>query len=200
MIDIEASVYQQRHEQGVLNMVKTRADLDRYEQLIAKVRPAWIIETGTYNGASAVWFAEQADCRVITIDTHPQVPPELHGHRDITWIKGNSADPTIVTLVQHVVRGGGPVMVVLDSDHSAKHVRAEMDAYGPMVSPESYMVVEDGIIRWIPEQLVHYGNSSPLDAIEQFLADHHDDWVPDQNIEDLHPATQHPSGWLWRSP
>ena len=197
MIDLERSVWEQRHGQGWLGMVKTPADLERYEKLLADVRPAWIVELGTYNGASACWFAEVADCHVITVDTHPQVDPTVHGHRDITWIKGNSADPAIVTLVSSVIRGGGPVVVVCDSDHSAGHVYAEMVAYGPLVTPGSYMVVEDGIIRWVPEQLPHYNNSGPLDAIERFLVTH-PGWEPDADLENLSPTTQHVGGWLRR--
>lgn len=200
MIDLEQSIVEQRTGQGhaVPGMVKTAADIARYETLIAQIGPAWIVELGTYRGVSAVWLAEQADCHVITVDTHPQIDPELHGHRDITWITGNSAAPAIVTLVTSVIRGGGPVMVICDSDHSADHVHAEMVAYASLVTVDSYLCVEDTIVEWIPEQLAVYKNSSPLGAVKRFLAEHSDEWLIDHDLEDMLPTTQSPMGWLKR--
>lgn len=198
MIDLEQSVHEQRHCQGVSNMVKTQVDLDRYATIIASVRPAWILETGSFNGASACHFANVAQCDVVSIDTNPQITdPAIRHHPLVTWITGNSADPNIVAYVRSLVGDASPVMVVLDSDHRAAHVLAEMDAYGPMVTPGSYMVVEDGIVRYVPEQLAVYDNSSPLDAIELFLGTH-PEFVVDSDIEAMHPTTQHPSGFLRR--
>lgn len=198
MIDLEASIEEQRHAQGVCGCVKTASDLERYQHLLALVRPAWIVETGTFSGKSACWFAEVGDCRVISIDTHPQVADDIAQHPSVIWMLGNSTEPFVVNLVRRLVIEADPVMVVLDSDHSADHVYAEMVAYAPMVSVGSYMVVEDGIVRWLPEQLAVYGNSSPLDAIERFMDEHGDDWVIDAEIEDMLPTTQFPSGFLRR--
>lgn len=197
MINLDQSIWEQRHAQGVENMVKTVTDLDRYRHLLAQIEPAWIIELGTYNGKSARWFADTAKCQVVSVDTHPQVDPDTLDHPDVTWMRGNSTDPQVVRLIRALVDTEAPVMVVADSDHSAAHVYAELEAYAPMVTPGSYMVVEDGIVRWLPEQLPHYQDSSPLDAIENWLREH-SDWVPDMTLEDMYPTTQHPMGWLQR--
>lgn len=197
MIDVEQSVWEQRNAQGVEGMVKTESDLARYRRLLMDVNPAWVVELGTYNGMSARWFADTAGCRVVSVDTHPQVSDATWDHPDVTWMRGNSVDPYVVRLIKGLIADEGPVVVVCDSDHSAEHVFLEMVSYAPMVTVGSYMVVEDGIIRWVPEQLPHYHDSSPLDAIERFLHDHQD-WVPDFAIEDMSPTTQHPSGFLRR--
>ena len=50
-------------------------------------------------------------------------------------------------------------MVILDSDHSYAHVTAELDAYGPLVSPGQYLIVEDtdmfdtmmAVEHWLPQ-------------------------------------------------
>lgn len=198
MRDLQQSIWDQRHAQGAEGCVKTASDLERYRRLLADVHPAVIIETGTFSGVSACWFADEARCWVITIDTHPQVAEDVASHPRVTWVTGNSVDKRVVDEVRHLIGAARPVMVVLDSDHSADHVHAEMLAYAPLVTVGSYLVVEDGIVRWLPEQLPHYGNSSPLDAVELFLAENPDDWVVDTDIEDMLPTTQHPSGWLRR--
>lgn len=196
MRDLEGSIHEQRTAQGAEGCVKTAVDLARYRRLLLDVGPTWLIETGTFSGMSACWFAD-AGCHVVTIDTHPQVNDDVAMHPGVTWITGNSVDRHIVDRVRRLVLDAPPVMVVLDSDHSADHVHAEMLAYAPMVTVGSYLVVEDGIVRWLPEQLAVYG-SSPLDAIELFLAEHGDDWIVDTEIEDMLPTTQHPSGFLRR--
>lgn len=185
--------------------VKTWEDLDRYKQIIQRVQPSLIIETGTFSGRSARWFAQIGRCKVVTIDVHDQVAPEVR-HSGIapewvTFLHGNSVDPATVDQVRsYTADATGPVMVVLDSDHSGLHVWAEMRLYGPLVTPGSYMVVEDGIVRWLPAQQKPLGpyEGSPLDAIELFMRDHHDQWSIDVVIEDLHPVTLFPAGWLQR--
>lgn len=196
MIDLALSVWEQQHAQGVAGMVKTVSDVERYRHLLMHVRPDWIVECGTFNGASACWFADTAGANVVTVDTHPQADEETRQHPRVTWITGNSADPHVAAYVRSLV--GGVVMVVLDSDHSARHVYEEMLLYGPLVTCGSYMVVEDGIVRHIPTELAYYDYSSPLDAIERFLEPYGDDWFADQTIEDLFPTTQNPKGFLLR--
>lgn len=197
MIDLDTSIWEQRNAQNAEGCVKTRSDLLRYRKLFADVNPAWVVELGTYNGRSARWFADNAHCRVVSVDTHPQVADDDWDHPDITWMKGNSVDPYIVRLIRGLIDDEGPVVVVCDSDHSAQHVLLEMQSYAHLVTVGSYLVVEDGIVRWLPEQLPHYHDSSPLDAIELFLADHLE-FVPDMALEDMEPTTQNPMGWLRR--
>ncbi len=198
MKDLEGSLWEQRHGQGFRGAIKTPVDIARYEILLGRCAPvAWCIEAGTYNGASATWFADTARCQVVTVDTHPCASPETKLHPDITWVTGNSTAPDVVAYIKGLVRNAhGAIVVVLDSDHRAAHVLAEMEAYASLVTPGAYLVVEDGIVRWLPEQLAVYDNSSPLDAIEQFLEHHPDEWIVDTELENMWPTTQHPSGWL----
>lgn len=200
MRDLAASIEEQRTGQQteIPGCVKAASDLRRYERLFADVKPAWIVELGTYRGLSATWMADTAGAQVVTIDTHPQADVETRSHTSVTWLTGNSVDPNVVEYVRRLVQDQGPVVVVCDSDHSADHVYAEMCAYSPMVTEGAYLCVEDGIVAWIPEQLAVYKDSSPLDAIERFLAENPNEWAVDDAIENMLPTTQHPSGWLRR--
>ena len=203
-LNLERSVFEQRNCQNAAGMVKTLPDLERYRLILERTRPTHIIETGTLSGRSAYWFACFRGAEVLTIDTDPRpfdmgilsTPAGAH----ITRIVSSSTDLGTVALARHWSAGGRRVMVVLDSDHSASHVLAELRHYGPLVSPGCYLVVEDGIIRWCPEQWPNH-RGSPLDAVEVWRGT--DDigrrFVRDVELEGLSPTTQHVGGWLLRS-
>lgn len=205
--DIARSVYEQRNCQNAGGMVKTASDLDRYRLILERTRPTHIIETGTLTGRSAHFFASFRGAEVLTIDTEPRTfdmgllstPAGAH----ITRIVSSSTDLGTVALARHWAAGARRVMVVLDSDHSAGHVLAELRAYGPLVTPGCYLVVEDGVIRWCPEQWANH-RGGPLDAVEVWRADLRasDDigrrFMRDVELEGLSPTTQHVGGWLRR--
>lgn len=191
------------HRQTAAGCIKITEDLDRYARIIAATKPEVIVECGTFDGHSAAWFHQQGP-EVVTIDIAPNTGLPYtrdHGPADdvadvteITWITcKSSTDPATVDVVRDLV-GARRTMVVLDSDHSAAHVAAEIDAYGPLVTPGCYLVVEDGILRWLPSSYV--GN--PLDAIEaRLLADPR--WIRDEETEAMFPVTMHPAGWWVRA-
>jgi cephalosporin hydroxylase len=170
--------------------VKVQEDLDRYRAVIAQTRPEALVECGTFEGGSARWFAQLVPL-VVSVDNVPRLDREPPGVRLVT---GDSTDPLTVELVAGLV-AGRRTMVVLDSDHSAGHVAAEIRAYGPLVSPGCYLVVEDGVARWIAGD---ERDGSPLDAIEQHLAGNAG-WLRDEQIERASPITMHPMGWWIRA-
>ena len=86
-------------------------------------------------------------------------------------------------------------MVLLDSDHSQSHVLKEMEAYGPMVTPGSYLHVQDGVIDVQP--MFAHARPGPLRAIEAFLAKH-TEFEIDQEKVGRFLITHHPKGWLKR--
>lgn len=207
MIDLDASIYEQRHCQNAEGCCKTASDLARYRILLDRIRPSVLVELGTYSGKSAVWFADNGAGHVISVDvSHGPLDPATRSEGDgrVTWILGNTSEARTVKVVAGLVAmfqaKGGHTMVVVDSDHSAAHVAAEMAAYGPMVTAGSYMVVEDGITRWLPEQLKPLGpyTGTPLDAIEAWIAARPAEWEIDTDIEDRYPTTQFPAGFLRR--
>jgi cephalosporin hydroxylase len=103
--------------------------------------------------------------------------------------------------VRELVRGRR-CMVILDSDHSAPHVTTEIGLYGPLVSPGCYLVVEDGLFAYAPQQLrqQHFPDGldgSPLDAVAELLVDN-PDWSRDIAIERAHPVSSNPAGYWVR--
>ena len=171
--------------------VKVWEDLDRYQAVINLTRPTLVIETGTHTGASASWFADRVP-KVVTVDVRDRAR-RLPGN--VVTLVGDSTSYHIVSLVRRMAARYRRVMVVLDSDHSAAHVEAEIDIYGPLVTPGFHLVVEDAIARWMPGENEH---GSPWDAIESRLAGN-PDWSHDVVVMDRHPITMYPNGWWRRS-
>jgi cephalosporin hydroxylase len=186
-LDVVASV-RACSRQNAEGAVKIWEDLDRYRAVIKASSPQVVVECGTWRGGSAAWFAHQG-LQVVTIDTIP-----YDGWRDprVTYLTGQTQDPVIAALAAGFA-AGNRAMAVLDSDHSQAQVAAEISLYGPLVHPGCYLVVEDGICRWLPE---FDQCGSPLDAIEDLLAGS-PEWVRDTGTEGMYPVTMHPAGW-WR--
>lgn len=186
-------------------------DLARHQLLVERIKPAVVIETGLHWGYGARWWAERVPL-VITVERDAQMVRDFildeHGFgpvpRNITVLDGDSLRryDDLIAEWAPAWADGRPVMVVLDSDHGREHVHAEMERYGSLVTPGSYMVVEDGIYHYIEPGPRHTGNfyeGDPTQAVQRFLKDHeHEGWVIDRELEDAFPCTLNPDGWLRR--
>jgi cephalosporin hydroxylase len=186
--------------QGAEGTQKIAEDIARYRTIVARVQPAVVVETGTGSGHSALFFAELG-CRVVTVDIDPWpnfATIRTWGDR-VTQIVGDSAAPETAVAVRRAVGFAEPVVVSLDSDHSASHVRAEMETYNALVTPGSYMVVEDSVLDWMPPNAPARKpyTGTPMEAVEDFLTAHRD-WQVDRDLESMFAATQNPEGWLRR--
>lgn len=197
---------------------KHNDDLRRYDQIIRNTRPDVIIETGTNTGASASWMVSATPGRrtVITVDTDTSRWNRASQY-GIFRVEGDSTDMDIFEEIRTNLKywpGPPRVMVSLDSDHSAAHVRREIELYAPLVTPGCYLVVEDGIFSWLSDaQLRAHGcmwvdgtkiyDGTPLDAIEDWgKSTQWADRMPgnferDEMIEFAYPVTMNPAGW-WR--
>jgi len=155
------------------NIVKWPADLFIYAEILHKKRPDVLIETGTYYGGSAQFFA---DCMerigrgfVVSIDNNPgSRRPE---HPRIIYLEGDSVSLAGVVKEEIVKLEGETgkslsVMASLDSDHHKPHVLAELHAYKDIVTAGQYLVVEDTNLNGHP---VNPGfGPGPHEAVEEF--------------------------------
>ncbi len=174
---------------------KSPLDLWVYQEIIWEVRPAVIIETGTWRGGSALFFAHLLDLlgagEVLTIDTAPR--GDLPDHPRLHYLIGSSVAKEIISQVEGMVSGKSPILVSLDSDHTCGHVRAELEAYAPLVTPASYLVCEDTSIS--PTVFPGF-LPGPAAAVRDFLAEH-PEFEADPTREKF-LATWNPGGWLRR--
>lgn len=175
---------------------KCPLDLWIYQELLHRLRPDLVIETGTYNGGSAMFLASVCDLldrgRVVSIDIAPQAG--LPSHPRIEFVTSSSTAPGIVDRMTREAAAAETVLVILDSDHSFAHVRDELVAYAPMVTPGSYLVVEDSNVNGFPV-LPDFG-PGPMEAIDGFLPDH-PEYEVDADCERF-GVTFNPRGFLRR--
>lgn len=181
-------------------LCKNPLDLWVTQELLWCLKPGLIVETGSWFGGSALFYAQLCDLigrgEVISIDVEP--PPTKWNHPRITWITGSSVDPAIVAQVRARAEATeGHVLVNLDSDHSPEHVAAELEAYAPLVTPRSYCIVEDTDCGGRPVMNERFApRGGPYVAVQAFL-ETHPDWEADKLCEH-YLVTHHPDGWLQR--
>jgi cephalosporin hydroxylase len=136
-------------------LIQLPEDVLRIQEVIHAVRPDVIIETGVAHGGSVIFYASLCKAlgrgRVIGIDVeirpHNRAAIETHplaGH--VTLVEGDSTAEAVVGRVRALVGPGETVLVLLDSCHRKEHVLAELRAYGPLVTPGSYIVAADGVM------------------------------------------------------
>jgi cephalosporin hydroxylase len=175
---------------------KSPLDLWIYQELLWELRPGLIVETGTAHGGSALYLATLCQTlghgQVISVDIGEW--PDRPAHPRLTYVVASSTDPRVVAQVAERAAGAGCVLVVLDSDHSRDHVLAELRAYAPMVTPGSYLVVEDTNINGHP--VYEAFGPGPMEAVQDFLKER-DDFEVDRSREKF-LLSFNPGGWLRR--
>jgi cephalosporin hydroxylase len=174
-------------------------DIVAMQEVIWEVKPDLVIETGIARGGSLVMSAsllalldycdaaragDMLDPRAprrrvlgIDIDIRPHNRAAITSHplaRRIEMIQGSSIAPEIVAGVRKIAADYERILVCLDSNHTCDHVLAELEAYAPLVSKDSYCVVFDTVIADVPDEV--YGDrpwtsgNNPSTAVEKYLS------------------------------
>lgn len=174
---------------------KLPLDMWIYQELFWKIKPDYIIETGTDRGGSALFFAHICDLidngEVITIDINNY--SEKVNHPRITKIIGDSISIEVIEKIKHIVSEKNNI-VILDSNHTKEHVLKEMEIYKDFVAVGNYMIVEDTNINGHP--VMPGWGDGPMEAIKEFLKNRHD-FVIDKSLEKF-KITFYPNGFLKR--
>jgi cephalosporin hydroxylase len=166
-------------------VIQIPEDLVRIQELVYRVQPDVIVETGVAHGGSLVFYAGLCRLlergRVIGVDVeirpHNRAAIEAHPLAPlIDLVEGDSIDPAVVAEVGNRIGRDDKVLVVLDSNHQRAHVRAELEAYAPLVSPGSYLVAMDGNIMrrvvGLPRSAPDWATNNPNAAVADFVSDH----------------------------
>jgi cephalosporin hydroxylase len=173
-------------------LIQLPEDLLRLQELVYRVGPDVIVETGVAHGGSLVFYAGLCKLlgrgRVIGVDIEirPHNREAIEAHPlspSIDLVEGDSAAPDVAADVRSRVQAGETVLVILDSNHTKDHVLAELEAYAPLVSPGSYLVAMDGHVMeravGLPRSAPDWATNNPKAAAAEFVRTH-----PDFVVED----------------
>lgn len=191
-------------------------DIVAMQEIIWRLKPDLIIETGIAHGGSLVFSASMlelnvlcggpSDAEVLGIDVdireHNRSAIESHPmSRRISMVEGSSIDPQTIKAVTLKAKQKQTVLVCLDSNHTREHVLEELNAYAPLVTPGSYCVVFDTVVDDLPSELYPdrpWGpGNSPKTAVHEFLKVH-PEFEIDRSIPDKLLITVAIDGYLRR--
>lgn len=115
------------------------------------------------------------------------------------YTKTSSIAPEIVQQVTEFTKDYQKILVILDSCHTHEHVLSELEAYAPLVSEGSYLIVFDTFVEELPSSFNvnrpwDVGNN-PMTALNTFLPNHPEFIVDTEFINKL-LLTCAPKGWL----
>ncbi len=173
-------------------------DIVAVQEIIWKVKPDLVIETGIAHGGSLILsasmlalldYSEAVENRTaidpkasrrgvlgidIDIRAHNRKAIESHplAHK-IKMIEGSSIDSRIVERVHDYSRYFERILIILDSMHTHDHVLGELEAYAPLTSPGSYCIVFDTLIEDMPDDLFQdrpwNKANNPKTAVREYL-------------------------------
>jgi cephalosporin hydroxylase len=197
-------------------VIQLPEDLLRVQEVIWRVKPDVIVETGVAHGGSLIFYASLCEVmrhgEVVGVDIeirqHNRAAIESHPLASrITLVEGSSVDPAVLARVRERIPAGSRVLVLLDSNHAKAHVRAELEAYAPLVSPGSYVVATDGImgdLSDVPGGSAEWVWDHATAAAAEFAAEHPEFVLEDPprlfqegSIDAL--VTYWPGAWLRRT-
>jgi len=175
---------------------KIPTDCWTLQEIIFETKPDLIIETGTYDGGSALMMAHFCDIlghgEIVSVDISPQ--PALPIHERIHFLKGSSVDEEILRKISAMAEGK-KCMVILDSDHREAHVSRELAIYPGFVSPGCYLIIEDTNINGHPVSK-EFG-PGPMEAMEKWAKTQKDFSLDESREKFL--VTFHPKGYWKRN-
>ena len=196
-------------------VIQLPEDMIRTQEVIYRIKPDVIIETGVAHGGSLIYYASLCKAmgkgRVIGIDIEirPYNRKAIEEHEMfnlISLVEGSSTDPKIVNQVKSMVNPGEVVLVILDSNHTKQHVANELLAFHDLVTIGSYIVATDGSMKDlhdVPRGKKDWTWNHPTAAAKEF-ADSHPEFVIEQPAWPFNESalteniTHWPGAWLKR--
>ncbi len=197
-------------------IIQLPEDMVRTQEVIYRVKPDVIVETGIAHGGSLIYYAGLCKAmergRVIGVDIeirpHNRTAIETHELSPfITLIEGSSTSPAIAAQVTSHIRDGETVLIILDSNHTKQHVLDELNTYAGLVTPGSYIVATDGIMKDLvgaPRAQPDWAENNPYTAAREFLTQHPEfqqeqpPWPFNESNGLTVNVTYWPDGWLRR--
>ena len=167
-------------------IIQNPAEILVNQEIIFKTKPDVIIETGIARGGSLIFYASilsllKKKFKVIGVDI------DLRNHnrdslnksmysKSIKIIDGSSTEKKTFLKIKKLIDKNSKVLVILDSDHSKKHVYNECKLYSTLVTKNSYLIVADTMLGFMKKNqtpkkrsAVWYKGNEPMSAAKKFL-------------------------------
>jgi cephalosporin hydroxylase len=148
--------------------IKCPFDYVLYQMIIHEVKPDLIIEIGANNGGTAYYMADILDTighgEIHSIDIEDKVPVEVKCHSRISFFFEGWQNYDLKQAK------GDKILVIEDSSHQFENTLGAIERFAHLVTVNSYLIVEDGIIDNLG--LTRQFNGGPLKAIREFLPRH----------------------------
>jgi cephalosporin hydroxylase len=184
-------------------------DILAMQEIIWRVKPDLIIETGIAHGGSLVFYASMLELingngqiLGIDIDVREENRIEIEKHpmsKRIVMVEGSSTEKNVVRQIYEFSKEKKSVLLALDSLHTHEHVLKELELYSPLVTNGSYIAVFDTIIEDMPDDFFPdrpWGKgNNPKTAVWEFLKTN-DRFIIDKDIENKLLITVAPDGYL----
>ena len=174
-------------------------DLHLYQELIFRLKPNFILQTGVADGGSIMYFASildlmkmPSDVLVVGVDIQLSDNSKKIDNPRVRLFEGDSTDDNLVAEIRKILPSGGG-MVILDSDHSKQHVLKEMHIYKNFVASDSYMIVEDTNVNGHPVK--PFFGPGPYEAVKDFMKGN-TVFLQDDNLWRRNKISFHQRGWL----
>jgi len=189
-------------------VIQTPEDLILIQELIYRIKPDFIIETGIAHGGGLIYYASLMELlgkgKVIGVDVeireHNRKVIEVHPlFRRIKMIEGDSVADKTIQEIRKIIPRDSKVIVCLDSNHFKDHVLRELEVYQDFIIPGCYIVVFDTISSKMAEMGVadkKYVDSGPKEAVDAFLKDN-DNFKIDKEFNKLY-ISYNQNGYLKR--
>jgi len=194
-------------------IIQLPQDIIAMQEIVWKVKPDLIIETGIAHGGSLIFYSsmleligENGQVLGIDIDIREHNRIEIENHpmfKRIKMIQGSSVDEDVIKHVYDFAKYKKQILAVLDSNHTHDHVLKELKLYSPLVTKGSYLVVFDTGLEDVPEELFSKlfpnkpwsKNNNPKTAVHEFLKIN-DRFEIDKEVENKLLITVAPDGYL----
>jgi len=150
--------------------IKCPFDYVMYQMLIWELKPDLIIEIGTNKGGTALYFADllgmigKGEIHTIDIEKE-QSDPILQQNPRIKLFTDGYQGYDI-----NLAKRFETILVIEDGSHTYEDTLAAMKKFAPVITPGSYLIVEDGIIDEL--KMTEHFRGGPLKAIDEFLPAH----------------------------
>ena len=189
-------------------IIQLPQDIIAIQEIIWKVKPDLILETGIAHGGSLILSSAILELldhgKVVGIDidirAHNKIAIQKHPlYKRIIMIEGSSIEKNTISKVKKFTKGKKKIIVILDSNHTHDHVLKELQLYSPFVKKGSYLIVLDTAIEDMPKKSFKNRpwdkKNNPKTAVREFLKTNNRFEI-DKDYDDKLLITSAPKGYL----